>query len=88
MKGTLASISSNDEKEHLYNMLDGKEKAWIGVMGEQWVDNAYWDFSKYFPDSDEEKDSENGEHVVITDKMWSKVSAWYYYRYICQTYSM
>jgi hypothetical protein len=102
MQGTLASISSNEEKEHLFKLLDGEEEVMIGVMQEKWEDKAYWDFPKYFPNSAEEKVAVTGltqpfdfgstqptDCVVIKgpDKKWRKVTSWNEYRFICQTYS-
>ena len=102
MKGTLASVSSNDEKEHLYKMLDGEDEISLGVLQEKWDDKAYWDFHKYFPDSALEKFGETGltqplgfgsaqptDCVVIKgpDKKWRKITPWEEYRFICQTYS-
>ena len=56
MEGTLASVSSDQELDHLLDMAEVGVKIQIGawLQRSQWLDKSYWDFSKYFPESAEE----------------------------------
>ena len=84
--GTLASVSSNEEKEHLLKLVDDVEMM-IGAKDEEWDDGAYWDFAKYLTASDEEAGGA-GSCVVLKGpgKVWRKVNCYEKYQYICQVY--
>ena len=86
--GEAASVSSNEEREHLFKMA-GELEMFIGAYKGKWLDNAYWDFMKYFPPSAKEKE-EGMDCIVVngSSNSWKNAKCTENYPLMCQTMSV
>ena len=85
--GEAASVSSNEEREHLFKMA-GELEMFIGTYKGKWSDNAYWDFMKYFTPSAKEKE-EGMDCIVVngSSHSWKNAECSVNYPLMCQTTS-